>query len=139
MPPDIQDADSPPLPDIEIEITPDEKEPDVVINATVIGIVTSIRKIQTKTGGMMLMATVESAGFDFRLVLFSRDYETYVNKVEEDRVIIVEGRVRFDTERDEISVSPGAGFGKKAANKDAIKSFSITQFREFAGVKDPKK
>ena len=47
--------------DIEIDITPDEKEPDVVINATVIGIVTSIRKIQTKTGGMMLMATVESA------------------------------------------------------------------------------
>ncbi len=139
MPPEIQDTDSPPPPDIEIDITPDEKEPDVVINATVIGIVTSIRKIQTKTGGMMLMATVESAGFDFRLVLFSRDYETYVNKVEEDRVIIVEGRVRFDTERDEISVSPGAGFGKKAANKDAIKSFSITQFREFAGVKDPKK
>lgn len=62
----------------------------MVINATVIGIVTGLRKIQTKTGGMMLMATVESAGFDFRLVLFSRDYETYVSKVEEDRVIIVE-------------------------------------------------
>jgi DNA polymerase III alpha subunit len=87
---------------------------------------------------MMLMALVESARFDFRLVLFSRDYETYVSKIEEDRIIIVEGRVRFDTERDEISVSPGAGFGKKSAGKDAIKSFSISQFRDFVGVKDPK-
>ncbi len=135
--PEIQDTDAPP-PEIDINITIDEKEPDVVINATVIGLVTNIRKIQTKSGGMMLMALVESAGFDFRLVLFSRDYETYVSKIEEDRIIIVEGRVRFDTERDEISVSPGAGFGKISAWKDAIKSFSISQFRDFVGVKDPK-
>ena len=115
-----------------------EKEPDEVISATVIGIITSVRKIQTKTGGMMLLAMVESAGFDFRLAIFSRDYDTYVSKIEEDRVIIVEGRVRFDTERDEISVSPGSGFGKKSAGSDAIKSFSISQFRDFAGAKDPK-
>jgi hypothetical protein len=39
---------------------------------------------------MMLLAMVESAGFDFRLAIFSRDYETYAPKIEEDRVIIVE-------------------------------------------------
>ncbi len=115
-----------------------EKPADESFFATVIGVVTGIRKIQTKTWGMMLMATVESAGFDFRLVLFSRDYEAYVSKVEEDRIIIVDGRVKFDTERDEISVSPGVWYGKKSQTKDAIKSFSISQFREFAGVKDPK-
>jgi hypothetical protein len=53
-------------------------------------------------------------------------------------VIIVEWRVRFDTERDEISMSPGVGFGKKAAWKDAIRAFSISQFRDFAGAVDPK-
>lgn len=84
-----------------------EKE-DETVNATVIGLVTSIRKIQTKTGGMMLMATLESAGFDLRLVIFSRDYDAYVSKVEEDRILIIDGRVKYDTERDEISVSPGA-------------------------------
>jgi hypothetical protein len=66
-----------------------EKE-DETVNATVIGLVTSIRKIQTKTGGMMLMATMESAGFDLRLVIFSRDYDAYVSKVEEDRILIIE-------------------------------------------------
>lgn len=58
------------------------------------------------------MAKVESAGFEFRLTVFSRDYETYAHKIQEDTIIIVEGRLRFDTERDEISVSPGGGFGK---------------------------
>ena len=67
-----------------------EREPDEVIVATLIGLVTSIRRIQTKSGGMMLMATVESAGFDYRLVIFSRDYDDYSPKVEEDRIIIVE-------------------------------------------------
>jgi hypothetical protein len=39
---------------------------------------------------MMLMATMESAGFDLRLVIFSRDYDAYVSKVEEDRILIIE-------------------------------------------------
>jgi DNA polymerase III alpha subunit len=66
-----------------------EKE-DETVNATVIGLVTGIRKIQTKTGGMMLMATMESAGFDLRLVIFSRDYDAYVSKVQEDLILIIE-------------------------------------------------
>lgn len=80
---------------------------DETVNATVIGLVTSIRKIQTKTGSMMLMATMESAGFDLRLVIFSRDYDAYVNKVQEDLILIIDGRVKYDAERDEISISPG--------------------------------
>ena len=84
-----------------------EKE-DETVNATVIGLVTGIRKIQTKTGGMMLMETMESAGFDLRLVIFSRDYDAYVSKIEEDRILIIDGRAKYDTERDEISISPGA-------------------------------
>jgi DNA-directed DNA polymerase III PolC len=137
IPPEFGDTDPPIPPEITIDI-PVEKEPDEVVNATLIGIVTEVRKIQTKTGGMMLLAMVESAGFSFRLAIFSRDYETYAPKVEEDRILIIEWRAKFDTERNEISMSPGAGFGKKTASKDAIKSFSISQFRDFAGVKDPK-
>lgn len=87
-----------------------DKVEDESFFATLIGLVTEVRKIQTKTGNMMLLARVDSAGFEFRLTIFSRDYEKYVNKVEEDRIIVVDGRVRFDRERDEISVSPGAGF-----------------------------
>jgi DNA polymerase-3 subunit alpha len=106
--------------------------PEENIYATVIGLVHEVRKIQTKTWGMMLLATVESIGFDFRLAIFSRDYDTFAPKIEEDKIIVVDGRVRFDTERDEISVSPGGGFGKWGSKWDAVKSFTISQFREFA-------
>jgi hypothetical protein len=84
---------------------------------------------------MMLIATVESIGFDFKLVVFSRDYEVYEKKVVEDSIVVVEGKIRFDSERDEISMSPGGGFGKKD-QAGSIKCFSISAFREMAGVKD---
>jgi DNA polymerase-3 subunit alpha len=120
------------LTDTDISPLPEYVEP---VYATCIWLVTEVRKIQTKTGGMMLMAKVESVGFDFRLIVFSRDYETYAAKVEEDKIVVVDGRVKFDEERDEISMSPGAWFGKKwAGRNDAIKTFSISQFRELAGV-----
>lgn len=86
---------------------------DESIFATLIGVVTEVRRIQTKTGGMMVLAKVESVGFDFRLTIFSRDYELYESRIEEDRIIVVDGRVRFDLGRGEVSVSPGAGFAKK--------------------------
>lgn len=94
-------------------ISEKKKEPEESVFSTLIGLVHEVRKIQTKTGGMMLMATVQSIGFDFRLIIFSRDYETYAAKIEEDTIIVVDGRIRFDSDRDEISVSPGGSFGKK--------------------------
>lgn len=128
------DSDVPPVSEEESIIVPEKKqEPEETVYATLIGLVHEVRKIQTKTGGMMLMATVESVGFDFRLTVFSRDYEAYAAKVEEDKIIVVDGRVKFDEERDEISISPGGWFGKKWGRTDAIKTFSISQFRELAG------
>jgi len=58
----------------------------------------------------MLLAKVESIGFEFRLTIFSREYEKYASKILEDRIIVIDGRVRFDNERDEISVSPATSF-----------------------------
>jgi hypothetical protein len=51
----------------------------------------------------------------FRLTIFTRDFDTYAPKIEEDKILVIDGRVRFDKERDEISLSPGGGFGKKSA------------------------
>ncbi len=84
-----------------------EKVKEESIFATLIGLVHDVRKMQTKSGAMMLMATVESVGFDFKLVIFPRDYEVYEKKVIEDMIVVVDGRLKFDTERDEISISPG--------------------------------
>jgi DNA polymerase III subunit alpha len=123
---------SPPIPDDTIPALSE------AIYGTLIGVVHDLRKIQTKTGGMMLMATLESVGFIFRLTIFSRDYETYASKVEEDRILVIDGRIKFDLERDEISISPGTWwYGKKPGTQtESIKSFSITQFRAIAGVRD---
>ncbi len=58
----------------------------------------------------MLIATVESVGFDFRIVIFPREYEKYESKILEDQMVVVEGRLKFDNESDEISIFPSAGF-----------------------------
>lgn len=38
----------------------------------------------------MLVATVESVGFDFRIVVFPKDYEKYESKIQEDTIVVVE-------------------------------------------------
>ncbi|MDD2693908.1 MAG: DNA polymerase III subunit alpha [Candidatus Gracilibacteria bacterium] len=139
--PTPDDSDIPPVPESDeiIEAPVVEKAKEENVFATLIGLVHDVRKMQTKSGGMMLMATVESVGFDFKLVIFPRDYETYENKVVEDMIVVVDGRLRFDTERDEVSISPGAAFGKKRGDSaGSIKSFSISQFHQFAGKQEEK-
>ena len=69
------------------------------IYAQLIGAVSEVRKIQTKSGGMMMVATVESVGFDFRIVIFPRDYEKYESKIEEDMMVVANGRVKWDSEK----------------------------------------
>jgi hypothetical protein len=53
------DSDAPPPPEIEGEMIREEKEETVY--ATLIGLVHEVKKIQTKSGGNMLLATLESA------------------------------------------------------------------------------
>ena len=89
--------------------------------------------MQTKSGGMMLVAVVETIGFDFRIVIFPKDYEKYESKIEEDTIVVVDGRVKMDREAGEMSIFPSAGFGKKRMESDgAVKCFSISAFREMA-------
>ena len=74
----------------------------------------------------MLVAVVETVGFDFRIVIFPKDYEKYESKIEEDTIVVVDGRVKFDREAGEISIFPSVGFGKKRMDSDgAVKCFSI--------------
>ena len=61
----------------------------------------------------MIIAQVESIGFDFTIVIFGRDYDVYAPKIIEDNIVVVDGRLRFDAERGEVSISPTLGFQKK--------------------------
>jgi DNA polymerase III subunit alpha len=125
----VSQSDSPPVP--EMSVIEDEREESIY--AQLIGVVGNVRKIQTKAGAMMLVATVESVGFDFRVVIFPKDYEKYESKIEEDMIVVVDGRIKFDREAGEISIFPSAGFGKKRTESEgAVKCFSISVFREMA-------
>ena len=80
-----------------------------------------------------MVATVETVGFDFRIVIFPKEYEKYESKIEEDMIVVVDGRIKFDRESGEVSIFPSAGFGKKRMESEgAVKCFSITVFREMA-------
>lgn len=55
-----------------------------------IGLVTAVRKVQTKTGKMMAIANCDSFDFRFTIVVFPKDYETLGNLLEEDKIVLVE-------------------------------------------------
>lgn len=83
---------------------------------------------------MMLIAKVESIGFDFRIVIFPKDYEKYEAKITEDTIVVANGRVKYDIERSELSLLPTAPFGKRKVIDEAgsVKCFSISVFRDMA-------
>ncbi|GAB0174691.1 MAG: DNA polymerase III subunit alpha [Candidatus Altimarinota bacterium] len=113
---------------------PPQEQKEESIFAQLMGIVTEVRKIQTRNGGMMLSANVESVGFDFRIVIFPKDYDMYESKITEDTIVVVNGRVKFDHERGELSIFPSAPFGRKKMLDEAgsVKCFSISVFRDMA-------
>lgn len=111
----------------------DKKEKKDEETATLIGLVAEVRHIPTKTGKNMIIAKIQSAGFDFSVIVFGRDYEVYKDKLEEDTIVIVNGKLRFDDERGEVSLSPITPFARagEKVSSNSIKVFSITQFQSF--------
>lgn len=85
----------------------------------IIGVVNDVRHMTTKKGEMMCVAKVQSIGFEFRIVIFSRSYEVLAPKIQEDQIVVCDGKVRFDDTAREITLMP-----------DMIESFTLTKFRE---------
>lgn len=68
------------------------------------GVIASVRKIQTKTGKMMMTAVCESFDFTFIMVIFPKDYDTFASIVVEDTIAVVEGNLKTNLLNGEISV-----------------------------------
>lgn len=83
---------------------PKKKEREKMIRVRFVGLVSSIRKIQTKTGKLMAVATCDSTDFRFSTVVFPKDYELLGPILEEDKVLLVEGNLKCDLDSGEISV-----------------------------------
>ena len=86
-----------------------------------IGLVTSVRLIQTKTGKMMAVATCDSFDFKFTILVFSKEYEALSPLLEEDKILLVEGILRGNEEN-----------GEMAVTAQTIRASTITSIRQQA-------
>ncbi|EKE28878.1 MAG: hypothetical protein ACD_3C00001G0019 [uncultured bacterium (gcode 4)] len=69
-------------------------------------LVTSIRKIQTKTGKLMMTANCDSTFFKFVITVFPKDYDKFVNLIQQDSIVMIDWNIRFNEQMEEISVLP---------------------------------
>lgn len=114
----------------EIENVPEKQKSRTTIVQTV-WYVTDVRKMMTKTGWNMVFLYCESFDYDFEVTIFPKDYETFKDKLEIDRIIIVSWGLNINTE-----------YKRKAILARDIKSLTLTQVREQAqslGLFDSKK
>lgn len=86
-----------------------------------IGLVTSVRQVQTKTGKMMAIATCDSFDFKFTVLVFSKEYEALGPLLEEDKILLVEGIFRGNEEN-----------GEMAVTAQTIRASTITSIRQQA-------
>ena len=95
-----------------------------------IGLVTSVRLIQTKTGKMMAVATCDSFDFKFTILVFSKEYEALSPLLEEDKILLIDGIFRGNEEN-----------GEMAVTAQTIRASTITSIRQQAqdmNLFDPK-
>ncbi|MGE4443775.1 MAG: DNA polymerase III subunit alpha [Candidatus Altimarinota bacterium] len=114
----------------EIENVPEKQKSRTTI-VQAVGYVKDVRKMMTKSGGNMVFLYCESFEYDFEITIFPKDYETFKDKMEADRIIIVSGGLNINTE-----------YKRKAILARDIKSLTLTQVREQAqslGLFDNKK
>ena len=86
-----------------------------------VGLVTSVRQVQTKTGKMMAIATCDSFDFKFTVLVFSKEYEALGPLLEEDKILLVEGIFRGNEEN-----------GEMAVTAQTIRASTITSIRQQA-------
>jgi len=115
-------VDMPPEAEAEEEAKKAEKkERKPQVRVRLLGLISSIRKMQTKNGKPMMSAQCESVGFTFGIVIFPKDYDKFAPLILENKIAVVEGFLKGDTEAGNVSMTV-----------NSLSSFSISGFREKA-------
>ncbi|MFK7779532.1 MAG: hypothetical protein QM490_00055, partial [Candidatus Gracilibacteria bacterium] len=96
-----------------------ERPKDEIVQA--VGVVLDVRKIITKTGKQMMFLKCEGFDYDFEVVIFPKDVDKFKDKLEEDKIVIVNGNlgINFD-------------YGRKSVQARDIKIATISMVREQA-------
>lgn len=100
---------------------PPKTKKEAMKRVRLIGLVTSVRQVQTKTGKMMAIATCDSFDFKFTVLVFSKEYEALGPLLEEDKILLVEGIFRGNEEN-----------GEMAVTAQTIRASTITSIRQQA-------
>lgn len=79
----------------------EKKEKPIV---QIIGYVDTVKKIQTKKGDNMLIATCSSTGWKFTVVVFPKVYDQIAHHINLGEIILVKGRLNCKIEMREISI-----------------------------------
>ena len=106
-----------------------EKPKDEMIQA--VWVVVDLRKIVTKTWKPMVFLKCEGFDYEFEVVIFPKDVEKFQDKLDVDKIVIVNGTLQVNFE-----------YGRKSVQARDIKIASISQVREQArdlGLYDGKK
>ncbi len=98
-------------------VNPREKEE--IVQA--IWVVIDARKLITKTWKQMMFLKCEGFDYDFEVVIFPKDVETYKDKILLDRIVIVTGSLDINFE-----------YKRKSIRAREIKIATVTQVREQA-------
>jgi DNA polymerase III subunit alpha len=85
----------------EEEVKKEKKEKPIV---QVIGYVDTVKKIQTKKGDNMLIATCSSTGWKFTVIVFPKMYDQIARHINIGEIILVKGRLNCKVEMREISI-----------------------------------
>ncbi len=95
-----------------------KKEQEMV---SAVGLVTDIRKIITKKWTPMLFLKCDGYDYDFEAVIFPKDVEKYIDKVDINKVIIINGALNVNME-----------YKRKSIQTRELKIASITMVRDQA-------
>lgn len=68
------------------------------------GLLTSIRRINTKKGDLMVVCSIEDLSGLITLVVFPKAYEKYAQLLNEDAVVIIKGKMNRDSRTEELNV-----------------------------------
>ncbi len=114
--------------DIEMWLDASNEKPKKKTNAynneeivQAVWVVVDLRKIVTKTGKQMMFLKCEWFDYDFEVVIFPKDIEKYKDKLDIDKIVIVNGSLDINFE-----------YKRKSIRSRDIKVASISMVREQA-------
>lgn len=96
-------------------------------NKTVLGRVTSVRKIQTKQNKPMAFVTLADESADFTLVVFTNQYYQYIKQLYKDNILLVGGKVETKNAEKQLIVS-------KVAPAESLLENTQTLYLKFENI-----